>query len=260
MSPSAVADIRAWFDGYVAPYRDTDPEGLRNIDLKIAHTHRVCEMAEALCDGEQLSPDERCTALVSALLHDVGRFPQYRRWRTFRDSESDNHARLSVEVIREAGLLDRFGEGERLLIEEAVRFHNLLDLPERFQSPTSLFIRLIRDADKLDIWRVFLDQDSRSGDERASAANLGLPDEPGLTPACREALQEGRVVRLDECIVLNDFKLLQMSWALDLNFRTSFRIVRERRYLPLLAATMNRPGDVAGCLETLMAEVERRAA
>ena len=30
---------------------------------------------------------------------------------------------------------------------------------------------------------------------------------------------------------LNDFKLLQLGWVYDLNFRRTFQIVRERRYL-----------------------------
>jgi hypothetical protein len=49
---------------------------------------------------------QKRTGPAVALLHDVGRFPQYRRWRTFRDSESDNHARLSLEVIRHEAVLE----------------------------------------------------------------------------------------------------------------------------------------------------------
>ena len=74
-------------------------------------------------------------------MHDAGRFPQYRRWRTFRDSESDNHARLGLEVMREQQVLAHLSPDEQLLIEEAVRFHNLLALPTQYQSPTDRYIR-----------------------------------------------------------------------------------------------------------------------
>ena len=173
--------------------------------------------------GEGLNEAETLLALSTALLHDVGRFPQYRRWRTFRDSESDNHARLSLEVIRNEGLLNHLAAEEVLLIEEAVRFHNLLELPERIASPTDRYIRLIRDADKLDIWRVFLDYYQTPETERASAVGLGFPDLPEVTPACLAALAEGRIVKLEQARVLNDFKLLQISWVYDLNYVTADR-------------------------------------
>ena len=259
MQQSRLDAIRHWFDGYVHTFCDTDPEGLKNILLKIEHTRKVCAVMDLLAAGEGLAPEEARIASAVALLHDVGRFTQYRRWRTFRDSDSDNHARLGIEVIREQRLLDDFGSAERLLIEEAVRFHNLLALPEQVQSPTKLFMRLIRDADKLDIWRVFLGLFELPEQERASAACLGLPDLPGCTPACLKALQEQRVVRLDECRVVNDFKLLQISWALDLGFSTSYRLLLDRDYITLLAATLTGRVDVAEAIEGIRTEVIRRA-
>lgn len=156
MDQSRLDALQHWFDSYVQAFCDTDPDGLRNIRLKVEHTRRVCGIMELLAAGEGLAPEEARIAAAVALLHDVGRFPQYRRWRTFRDSDSDNHARLSVEVMREERLLEGLPQAEALLIEEAVRFHNLLELPRGSESDT-LFARLIRDADKLDIWRVFLE-------------------------------------------------------------------------------------------------------
>jgi len=259
MEQQRVAGISRWFDDYTRTFLDTDPEGLRNIQLKIDHTRRVCAISDTLAAGEGLSADESRIAATVALLHDVGRFPQYRRWRTFRDSDSDNHARLSVEVVGEHNLLDGIDPAERLLIEEAVRLHNVLALPERVSSPTRLFMRLIRDADKLDIWRIFLDLFALPEEERASAATLDLPDLPGCTPACRDGLLAQRVVRLDQCRVLNDFKLLQISWALDLGFASSYRLLLERDYIPRLAGTLNGKLEIGAAIEGIQQEAARRA-
>lgn len=84
----------------------------------------------------------------------------------FRDSESDNHARLAIDVIRDENILAGLDPAEQLLIEEAVRFHNLLEPPARFESPTRRYIDLIRDADKLDIWRVFVELLAQPPEER----------------------------------------------------------------------------------------------
>lgn len=238
MDAADLLHLQQWFTGYVATFGDLDPEGFRNIRLKEDHTHRVVSCMQALAEGEGLAEDETLLACAVALLHDVGRFPQYRRWRTFRDSVSENHAQLSLQVIRDAGLLEKLPSGERLLIEEAIRFHNLLALPAQFSSPTDLYIRLIRDADKLDIWRVFMDYYQLPEEQRASAVGLGFPDPPEVTQACLDALAEGKVVRLEQARVLNDFKLLQISWVYDLNFTTTRQLLLEREYLTQLASTL----------------------
>lgn len=235
----------AWFDKFVEPYLDTDEEGARNINLKIEHTRKVCEAMNLLCAGESLSPEENRIASAIALLHDVGRFPQYKRWRTFRDDESDNHARLAIEVVREEKLLCSLHLQEQLLIEEAVRFHNLLELPKDIQSPTRLFINLIRDADKIDIWRVFVELLSLPAQKRASAATLGFSDLPNeASEGCIDTLAKGSVVQLKNVKTLNDFKLLQISWVYDLNFTSSRRLLLERGHIPALAASLPERDDI----------------
>ena len=178
MNTSQLDALFSWFDRYVEPFLATDEEGEKNIRLKIVHTRKVCEVMELLAEGEQLSENDARLASATALLHDAGRFPQYRRWRTFRDSDSDNHARLGIEVLQEERVLDQLPKSEHLLIEEAIRFHNLLALPLNFSSPTALYIRLIRDADKLDIWRVFIGYYESTDEEKPEAISLGLKDVP----------------------------------------------------------------------------------
>jgi hypothetical protein len=237
--------MNKWFDSYVEPYLDTDEEGAENIRLKIDHTRKVRAAMVLLCVGESLSTEDSLTASAVALLHDVGRFPQYRRWRTFRDSDSDNHARLAIDVIREEKLLSGLGPQEQLMIEEAVRFHNLLKVPKQIQSPTRLFINLIRDADKIDIWRVFDELLALPQEERASAATLGFADIPDeVSVECIKRVAGGSVVQLDSVRTLNDFKLLLISWVYDLNFGSSRRLLLERGHIPTLAAYLPERSDI----------------
>jgi len=257
MEQTQLDSLRSWFDRYVRTFDDIDEEGYRNILLKVEHTRKVCENMALLAAGEGLTEEEARIAAAVALLHDVGRFPQFRRWRTFRDSNSDNHARLGIEVIREQGILDGISDDERLLIEEAVRFHNLLALPLRFKSPTALFIRLIRDADKLDIWRVFLEYFRQPLELRPSAVTLGFPDSPGVTPACVSELAAGRVIRLDDVRVLNDFKLLQISWVYDLNFRSSYRLLKQCGHIEALAATIPHDESARQAVALAIAAIDR---
>ena len=260
MNQSHLEDIQQWFDRYVATFEDIEPEGFKNIRLKIEHTRKVCDVMELLAAGEGLSPQQTLIARTTALLHDVGRFPQYRRWRTFRDSDSDNHARLSIEVIRERGVLEGVADVERLQVEEAVRFHNLLKMPERLKSPTPLFLQLIRDADKLDIWRVFMEFFETAPEDRPSAVTLGFPELPGVSPECLSALAAGRVVTLDSVTRLNDFRLLLVSWAYDLNFSSSHQLLQQRGYIEALADTFPHDDETAVAVALAVAAIKRRAA
>jgi hypothetical protein len=256
MEQSHLDDLIRWFDSYVEPFLDTDEEGTRNIHLKIDHTRKVCEAMALLSEGERLSENEARIASAVALLHDVGRFPQYRRWRTFLDSKSDNHARLVIEVIREEKILDGIATSEQVLIEEAVRFHNLLKPPDKIQSPTRQYINLIRDADKLDIWRVFVELLAQPPEERASAATLGLPDLPGTaSEQCIIALNSGSIVPLNTITCFNDFKLLQISWVYDLTYATSRRILRERGYIQALAATLPDQNNIREAVSKALASL-----
>ena len=256
MEKSQLAALINWFDDYVAPFMDTDEEGAKNIQLKIEHTRKVCEAMALLSEGEGLSENESRLAAAVALLHDVGRFSQYRRWRTFRDTDSDNHARLAIDVMREEGALAGLEPAEQLLIEEAVRFHNMLEPPVKIQSPTRLYIDLIRDADKLDIWRVFVELLALPPEERPSAATLGLADLPdGVNEQCIAALDSGSIVRLDTITCLNDFKLLQISWVYDLSFATARRVLYKRGYIPSLAATLPKRADIAAAVSRALASL-----
>ncbi len=231
MDEKHLNELCRWFDSYVKEFYSSESEADKNILLKIEHTHKVFQVMERLAIGEGLQAEDMRIAKAVALLHDVGRFPQYRRWRTFRDRDSDNHARLAVEVMREQALLAEYPSRVRLLIEEAVRFHNLLDMPVRLKSDTDIFLRLIRDADKLDIWRVFVEHFSAPPEDRASAALLGFPEKPGVSPACLAALVERRIVNLETVNCINDFKLLLISWVYNLNFKTSYGLLLEGNFI-----------------------------
>lgn len=256
MEKSQLDDLVAWFDGYVEPFLITDDEGEKNIRLKIEHTRKVCEAMVLLADGEGLSENESRIASAVALLHDVGRFPQYRRWRTFLDSDSDNHARLAIDVIRDENLLAGFDPAEVILIEEAVRFHNLLTPPASIKSPTRKFINLIRDADKLDIWRVFVELQAQPPEERPSAATLGLEDLPGtVSDPCIAALNSGSIVHLETIKCLNDFRLLQISWVYDLTSATSRRLLLECGYITALAAALPKRADIREAVSKALASL-----
>ena len=93
------------YDAYVDTYREADGSLPVMMQLKRTHTAFVVKNAELIADGEGLTPEEREVALAAALLHDTGRYEQLRRFNTFRDSDSVDHAVFSHDIVKSLGWL-----------------------------------------------------------------------------------------------------------------------------------------------------------
>lgn len=248
--------LRAWFASYCDSFRGADPEQQRNFDLKEKHTRNVCLAARRIAQGE--SPRFCMLAEVAAVCHDLGRFPQFRDYHTFKDSDSVNHAHLSAQVVQQHALLDFLPREEREAVEIAVRLHNAFQVPAGLPPETEKLLRLLRDADKLDIWRVFIEYFETPEEERPSAAGLGFPDLPGCSPEAMDAVRKGQMVHLASLRSLNDFKLLQLSWIYDINFVSTLRLIRERSVLEQFAAILPDDEAVLDVLAQVRAYLERR--
>src|SRR5574337_68350 len=176
MEPSALNDLKDWFFAYCRSFYSSDPADQKNILTKEEHTRRVMENITDIGRHIGMGAEKLRLAEAVALFHDVGRFPQYQRYKTFRDSASTNHAALGASVLTEKDALRGLHRRERELILHAVTLHNVFSVPEKLDEESLLLVKLIRDADKLDIWRVFVDFYASPDEDRASAVALGLPD------------------------------------------------------------------------------------
>src|SRR5271169_1980812 len=179
MNSDDLCRFKRWFTGYCASFYTSQAEDQRNIVLKEEHTANVCANIVGIAREESLGESDTLIAETVALFHDVGRFPQYAKYKTFRDSVSVNHGELGSEVLAGAGILNNLPIHEQEIIITSVKFHNAFRMPALARGDIVTFLKLVRDADKLDIWRVFCEyyiQDSAK--DMPSAAGLGLPDPP----------------------------------------------------------------------------------
>ncbi len=252
-------NMRQWFSNYCNRFASSDKEEQKNIALKEVHSRHVASNMVAIA-GEMLHNRNKVfIAEAIGLLHDVGRFPQYAQYKTFRDSVSVNHGKLGAEIICEEDILGRVPRHEQELISDAVRFHNAFAIPESFDPETVFFLKMIRDADKLDIWRVFSEFYEKSNGERASAVGLDLPDIPDYSENVLACLSERRLATLAEIKTLNDFKIMQLCWVYDLNFPVSCRLALERGMIDRIIADLPEATDIGPAVSTLKQYMRDRA-
>ena len=258
-SPKDLAFFRNWFSSYVASFATDDPDVMKNIDLKHDHTLRVAD--EALGIGKALGLDDFSLAVaeITALFHDVGRFEQYRRFRTFSDKKSLNHALFGVEILREHKVLDRLEPSLGQLILDVIACHNRATLSEDMEPRTLFFSRLLRDADKLDIWWVLTEYyRMKVAGETNETIELDLPDTPGTSESIRESLVKNQVILFDTMKNLNDFKLFQAGWVYDLYFTPALERMRERNYLGKIQNALPDTEDIREVFSVVRAWVDRR--
>jgi hypothetical protein len=250
--------LKTWFKNYVDSFHFGDEKDLRNITLKEKHTYNVCRNITLIAKDLSLDDGGLLLAESIGLFHDVGRFKQYEKYRTFRDSVSVNHAALGVEILSDNKVLRSLPEKEQNMILSSIKFHNVLAMPDLPDDEALLFLKLIRDADKLDIWRVFIEYYESAEEERASAAGLGLPDSSGYSDKVLSHIFDKKVAPLSSLRTLNDFKLTQLSWVFDLNFDETFRLLLERKYIDKIIGTLPQTNEILKASFLLRDYVELR--
>ncbi len=249
MNRKDLTDLKRWFADYVAGYYTDDPDYNRAVRLKEEHTMRVCRDIIMLGRSLGLLEQEMILAETMALFHDIGRFKQYAVYGTFNDMVSENHAKLGLRQIAAHRILSVCTKDEKRLITRSIAYHNAAALPKDEDKKTLFYMRLLRDADKLDIWKVVTDYYSEREKQRNPVLELGLPDDPACSENVIKALYENRIVRICDLRTLNDFKLLQISWVFDLNFIPSFQAVQSRKYLNLIETTLPKSKEITDAVK-----------
>jgi len=251
--------LAAWFDNYVAGFYGDDDYANANFKLKEEHSHRVCGEMLYLADELGLSANQKAIAEVIALLHDVGRFEQFEKYRTYNDVRSVNHCLLGLEVLACAEVLGGIDAAERQLIEKAIEYHGLKELPAGLPDDWLLFARLLRDADKLDVLFVvttYLKQYTHNPDE--FMLEMEFPDEPCCSAEVVEAILNEQLIDYSSLRTLNDFKLMQLGWVYDVNFTATLSRIKQRGFLETLLGFLPDTQQVCKVREKILAYVGSR--
>ncbi|MFC1889904.1 HD domain-containing protein [Thermodesulfobacteriota bacterium] len=249
-------ELESWYAEYVSSFRFDDQKHQRNVDLKDVHSRRVRDESVLIGESLHLKDEALRLAAIMGLFHDIGRFEQYARYKTFSDKASEDHAQLGVRVLRKTGVLNCLEKEDRDLILRAVGCHNRSVLP--VVEACSLFTKLIRDADKLDILRLLAEY-YRDGDrDRNSVIELDLPDDPEIAEGVCRDLEAKRIVKRENVKTLNDFKLLLVGWVFDINFPWTFHAVRERKYFESIHGTLPQSDKIEALYSIVQTHLEEK--
>ena len=258
---------KKFFTAYFERFLAREEEDTAPLRLKYEHSLRVFEHTGKLAaDGEFADAATRLplpfpllerAALLAALYHDVARFPQFARWRTFRDTQSINHGLFGVKILKSEAALKAESPGLRRLVQSALILHNRYCLPPKLPPEIRLIADAVRDADKLDICRVFAAH-LASREPRSSTVLLAVKDDPALfTSKVLEDALARRVAGYADLRSINDFRILLGTWQYDLRFALSRRQLAGEGHLQRLLEELPPLPALRAVREQLLADLKR---
>ncbi len=253
--------FRSWFDDYVAGFYGNDETINANIKLKEDHSHRTCKEILYLVGELGLDENQKLISQAIALLHDVGRFEQFVKYRMYSDAKSVDHCLLGLEVLEKNRVLDDVDLEERRLIQKAIEYHGRKDLPPGLDDRCLLFSKLIRDADKLDAFYVVMTYYRQYKDNPVDfKLGIELPDEPGYSEHVANELLSGRCVDNRQLRKLNDLKLSLLGWVYDVNFKPTLKRIKECGYLEELLGFLPADEKIGLVREKILGYIDFRLA
>ncbi len=258
MKEEDLVNLKKWFDSYTRSFYSTNEEDQRNIMLKIEHTHNVCANIVEIARGELMTDNQVRVAETIALFHDLGRFPQYAQYKTFRDAISVSHGRLGARALVQQNVLSCLPDSEREVVTKAVNFHGAFAIPSVMSGDTVLFLELIRDADKVDIFRVFIDYYESPPDQRATATAFGVPDTPEYSRIMLSSLCNEKVASYSDIKTENDFRIMKLSWLYDMNFDESIRLLLKRDCINRIINKLPQTDEIRTAVDMLRKYISER--
>ena len=269
--------IKKTFQEYTDRYDSTNPK----IKLKIDHTYRVADLCEQIAQSLELSAAEVDLAWLSGMLHDVGRFEQLRRYNTFSDAQSVDHARFAVELLYDDGLIADYvpeisttelvadartwrsmgganesptAQSEDIPLSDilqtlriAIGEHSAYRIQKGLDERTRMFCQILRDADKVDIFRVICDTPM----EEVYGFQTKDILRSAITPEVMQAFYEHHAVlrKLKKCPA--DYIVAHGSLTFELVDPESLRIAKEQGYLKQMMSFQSENPDTAEIFEDL---------
>ena len=240
-------EMHAWMADYMSSFYTEDEEVQQAIRMKEVHTGRVTSIAVELAQHLRLSAHDVQLAEIMGLFHDVGRFRQFTLYRTFNDAVSEDHAALGLKVLDELPFLSRLAPEDGALVRFSILNHNKKVIAPTEDARQLFFARLLRDADKLDIFRVL-------------RPFLAPPDGTGVSPDFLEKFIAGEQVDYTKIRTMDDRKLVRLMWVYDVNFSWTLQRVKERGYIEDIIAHLPEDPRMALGIERLHAYVEKKCA
>ena len=226
------------FQEYLKNYDTNDG----SIALKIKHTYEVVKKSEYIANGLRLDKENIELAKIIALLHDIGRFEQIKEFEEFNDKKIE-HAEFGVKVLFDNSLIRKFIDEDKYdnIIYKAIYNHNKYKIEENLNEKELLQCKIIRDADKLDNFRV--KEKDKLEDMFPKIYNEKTINYETISEKVYEDFMQHKCIKLEDRKTIIDYWVCVIAFIFDLNFNISLQYVKENNYIDILVNRIEYKND-----------------
>lgn len=204
------------FDEFIKKYDMNNP----NIKRKYCHSLRVSSLCKEIANSLHLNKEEQDIAQLIGLLHDIGRFNQVTQFHTYNDKISFDHGIEGYTILKEKNYIDQYVKDKDMqnIILKAIVNHNKTFIDSSLTEKETLFAKIVRDADKLDIYSIWLKE------------NAYQHVDGYISESIYERILSCKVDYEDTQNEL-DFYVLGIGLIFDVNYQYSYQFLIEENYL-----------------------------
>jgi putative nucleotidyltransferase with HDIG domain len=249
-------ECRLAFEEYFQLVTIDSPDNHHKFQDIRAHSLRVVSNSLLLANVVLQTEEEKRLATVIALFHDIGKVSMISKNMEAAIIQRD-HTTVSTKIIQQMEFYAALTADIQAVILKSVESHNKLKLPKLDTEQQTLFARLLRDADKLDIydsaWRFFKEKTGL-----APLMTTDLNNSTDISEKILKSIQAGKTAMVEDLRSMNDYKLLLISMAFDLNFKYTFRIMSEKQYIQKIYETLPKRDQIIDAYRGIKLFVENK--
>jgi HD superfamily phosphodiesterase len=222
---------RIAFKEYINSYDNQNDPGF---NLKVVHTYHVVENATMIAKKLNLSQEDVELASLIALLHDLGRFDELKNLKRF-DSVGNDHAMFASKILFEDGLISNFIDTDKYnnIIQKAIENHSKKSIEPSLNDKEMLHAKIIRDADKLDNYRVKVEEEVENIFPKIVNSNKDLEDSL-ISDSVYNSVMNEECVDIKDRVYPLDYWICILAFTFDINFKETLLIIKENNYIDTL--------------------------
>ena len=243
--------IHGWFRDYIDAFA-VDGKLPVISEIKRVHSYKVESVGRRLVTEMGWSHEDVLLGRAASLLHDIGRFSQFRDFRTLSDASSIDHGERGYEVLERFFPNTLSDEEGKKAILESVRWHNKKELPKNINGVYAPFCKLVRDADKIDVFCLVQDHiEGGKVEELLPRHKVSAP----LSESVLREIEEYGYSSYKNVSSLADFLILQLAWLLDINYAASMRMIDELGIVDKIVARLPLDKRASDVLDSLLKRI-----
>lgn len=260
MNKNILNNIRAWFHCYVDKFRNDAGDLNYLLQLKLDHSMRVAQDCRFIANGLGWPESDVNTAEAIGILHDTGRFSQFLEFGTFHDPDSINHGKRGYEIIQSCDCLESCETTLRDTILDSIRFHNCRDIPKGLTCDSEQHLKLIRDADKIDIIYIVNHAITNNLHDKYPQIMLNINLDGPLTPELLHEIKTTDTGTYTNVHTLADLNLMRLTWISNINYTPSLKLFAERRLMEELVERIPSDPDALEVTSRFINQLHQRLA